>query len=139
MFSNLEVKAVKQIFLKLGGIALSGMALLLGASMHAPVNAQNNQQVIITGAAVNAAGPGSHAVMNISSTKGISKLQGNSQISVVNGAVINAATNGAYSELNIASRHGGAGSGSQVVSVGGPVVSQASGMGVRNVVNIGGQ
>ena len=34
----------------------------------------------------------------------------------------------------IASRNGGAGTGNQVVSVGGPVVSQASGMGVRNVV-----
>ena len=73
---------------------------------------------------------------------GVSKK--NSQFVRVMAACTRAGANetpmfGAYSELNIASRNGGAGSGSQVVSVGGPVVSQASGMGVRNVVNIGGK
>ena len=119
------------------GLGLCVLAVL--GVFQASAYAQNNQQVILKGGAVNVAGPGGHAVMNISSTKNISHIRGNNQTTVVNGAVMNAATFGAYSELNIASRNGGAGSGNQVVSVGGPVVSQASGMGVRNVVNIGGK
>lgn len=111
----------------------------MAAFMACAAQAQNNQQVFVHGGAVNIAGPGAHAVMNISSTKNISHIRGNQQTTVVNGAVVNAAMFGAYSEFNIASRNGGAGTGNQVVSVGGPVVSQASGMGVRNVVNIGGK
>ena len=113
--------------------------LMVFGGLHASAYSQNNQQVILKGGAVNVAGPGGHAVMNIASTKNISQIRGNNQTAVVNGTVMNAATFGAYSELNIASRNGGAGSGNQVVSIGGPVVSQASGMGVRNVVNIGGK
>ena len=123
-------------------VSMAGLgfyALVAFFGFQSVAHAQNNQQVIVKGAAVNVAGPGGHAVMNISSTKNISQIRGNSQTAVINGAVVNAATFGAYSELNIASRNGGAGSGNQVVSIGGPVVSQASGMGVRNVVNIGGK
>ena len=119
--------------------AVRAGAVAAAIFMAFSVQAQNNQQVILSGGAVNVAGPGAHAVMNISSTKNISHIRGNQQTTVVNGAVVNTAMFGAYSELNIASRNGGSGSGNQVVSVGGPVVSQASGMGVRNVVNIGGK
>lgn len=114
-------------------------ALMLLFWFQSVAYAQNNQQAVMNGAVVNVAGPGGHAVMNISSTKNISNIRGNNQISVVNGAVVNSAMFGAYSELNIASRNGGSGSGNQIVSIGGPVVSQASGRGVRNVVNIGGK
>ena len=119
--------------------ALQVLALGLFVSLGI-AHAQNNQQVIVNGGVVNAAtGAGAHAVMNISSTKNIGRIQGNNQKVTVNGAVANMAAFGAYSELNIASRNGGSGSGNQVVSVGGPVVSEAAGPGVRNVVNIGGR
>lgn len=120
----------------LGWVAAISAAIL---GIQPLAYAQNNQQVVVNGGVVNIAGPAAHAVMNISSTKNIRNIKGNNQIAVVNGAVVNAATFGAYSELNIASRNGGSGSGNQVVSVGGPVVSQTAGMGVRNVVNIGGR
>lgn len=132
MFSMVMKINKASAFLRVGTI-------FMAAFMACAVQAQNNQQVFVNGGAVNIAGPGAHAVMNISSTKNISHIRGNQQTTVVNGAVVNAAMFGAYSELNIASRNGGAGTGNQVVSVGGPVVSQASGMGVRNVVNIGGK
>ena len=118
-------------------LGAAGVALLMIFSEAAM--AQNNQQVVVNGGVVNIAGPAGHAVMNISSTKNIKNIRGNNQVTSVNGTVANIAAFGAYSELNIASRNGGAGSGSQVVSVGGPVVSQAVGPGVRNVVNIGGK
>lgn len=101
--------------------------------------AQNNQQVVVNGGVVNISGPAAHAVMNISSNKNITHIRGNNQVASINGVVANMASFGAYSELNIASRNGGVGSGSQVVSVGGPVVNQATGTGVRSVVNIGGR
>ena len=119
------------------GFALSAVFVFLGAPSLS--FAQNNQQVIVSGSVANVAGPAAQAVMNISSTKNIKNIKGNNQMTVVNGAVVNSAMFGAYSELNIASRNGGSGAGNQVVSVGGPVVSQAAGMGVRNVVNIGGR
>ena len=119
------------------GFVLSAVFVFLGIPSISL--AQNNQQVIVSGGVVNVAGPAAQAVMNISSTKNIRNIKGNNQMAVVNGAVVNSAMFGAYSELNIASRNGGSGAGNQVVSVGGPVVSQAAGMGVRNVVNIGGR
>ena len=115
-------------------------SVMMAIGFMSTVYAQNNQQVIIHGGAINISGPGSHALMNISSTKNISNVRKNNQITVVNGAVVNSAMFGAYSELNIASRNGGgSGAGNQIVSVGGPMVIQAAGMGVRNVVNIGGR
>ena len=132
---TMAIPAIFHLSLQRGAAA---MAMAFTTFLPA-AQAQNNQQVIISGGAVNISGPGAHAVMNISSTKNISHIRGNNQVTVVNGAVVNSAMFGAYSELNIASRNGGSGSGNQVVSVGGPVVTQASGMGVRNVVNIGGR
>lgn len=113
--------------------------LVAGLCMSMSVLAQNNQQVVVQGGVVNISGPAAHAVMNISSNKNITHIRGNNQVAAINGVVANMASFGAYSELNIASRNGGVGSGSQVVSVGGPVVNQASGTGVRSVVNIGGR
>ncbi len=115
------------------------LLLCVGWGLSASVFAQNNQQVVVNGGIVNISGPAAHAVMNISSNKNITHIRGNNQVTSVNGVVANMASFGAYSELNIASRNGGVGSGSLVVSVGGPVVNQATGTGMRSVVNIGGR
>lgn len=115
------------------------LLLWAGLGLSASVFAQNNQQVVVNGGIVNISGPAAQAVMNISSNKNIRQIRGNNQVTSVNGVVANMASFGAYSELNIASRNGGVGSGSQVVSVGGPVVNQATGTGMRSVVNIGGR
>lgn len=115
------------------------LLLWAGLCLSASVLAQNNQQVVVNGGVVNISGPAAHAVMNLSSNKNIRHIRGNNQVTSVNGVVANMASFGAYSELNIASRNGGVGSGSQVVSVGGPVVNQATGAGMRSVVNIGGR
>src|SRR6218665_1861236 len=101
-------------------------------AMLSTAQAAGNQQTVeLNGGAVNMATNGGTAVMNISSTKNASVVNGNAQQVVIQGAVINSAAHGAYSELNIASRTGSHASGSQIVSVKGPVVTQASGKGVH--------
>jgi len=118
---------------------LMAILILATVGMGQWASAQNNQQVELRGSAINIATSSAHAVMNISSNKNVSSIRGNNQVTSVNGVVSNLASFGAYSELNIASRNAGGGSGSQVVSITGPVISQATGPGVRNVVNIGGR
>mgnify|MGYP003461397124 CR=1 FL=1 len=85
---------------------------------------------------VNSAMTGSAAVMNISTVKGMPVPPGNRQVTDVKGAVINAAGFGGYAEMNIASKTPRGSSGSQVISINGPVINQAFGR--TSIVNIGG-
>lgn len=113
-----------------------GMSLL---AWGANVASQNSQTVHVNGAVVNQASGGGHAIMNMASTKGGATKSRNRQQVDVSGAVVNSATAGARSELNVASKTRSSSSGSQVVSVTGPIVTGASGRGVTSTVNIGGQ
>ena len=98
--------------------------------------AGNDQIVNASGGIVNSATTGSAAVMNISTVKGMPVPSGNRQIADVKGVVINAAGFGGYAEMNIASKTPRGSSGSQVISINGPVINQAFGR--ISIVNIGG-
>ena len=113
------------------------LAGALGAGALAAQAQDNSQKVNVQGAVVNRAGQGGHAVMNIGSTKGGAIKGSNRQQVDINGAIVNSADAGARSEVNIASKRRAGASGSQVVSVSGPVVTSARGRGVTSTVNIG--
>ncbi len=113
-----------------------GMTLLACAATG---SAQNSQAVHVRGVVVNQASGGGHAIMNMASTQNGAINNGRNRQQVdVTGAVVNSATSGARSELNVASKKQSS-SGSQVISVTGPIVTGASGRGVTSTVNIGGQ
>ncbi len=99
--------------------------------------ADNSQKVDVQGAVVNRATQGGHAVMNLGSTQGAAVKGRNRQSVDVQGAILNSADAGARSELNIATKRRPGASGSQVISVTGPVVTSARGRGVNSSVNIG--